>query len=180
MCILAAWLIARGSRLPASRDWGRLAVLGFFMLVLGNGGVVWGEQYLPSGLTAVLIGTSPFWMVSVDAMLTRRPATAVCGNGSGWSSGSPASCCWSGPTSAPAARAAGTSRIGVLSVQIACAGWAVGSAYTRRHVMPQDVLGSAALQMFFGGLFMLIAGTLSGEWGDLSFNQRARQSRWCI
>ena len=62
--------------------------------------------------------------------------------------------------------------LGVLALQIACAGWAIGSAYTRRHVMPQDVLGSAALQMFFGGLFMLAAGTLAGEWGRLAFNAR--------
>ena len=36
--VLAAWLIARRRRLPPTSDWGRLAVLGFFMLMLGNGG----------------------------------------------------------------------------------------------------------------------------------------------
>ena len=59
-------------------------------------------------------------------------------------------------------------------MQIACAGWAVGSAYTRRHVMPADVLGAAAMQMLFGGVFMLIAGTLLGEWGRLAFNTARR------
>jgi drug/metabolite transporter (DMT)-like permease len=58
---------------------------------------------------------------------------------------------------------------GVIAVQVACAGWAVGSAYTRRHVMPGDVLGAAAIQMFAGGMFMLLTGTLLGEWTDLSF-----------
>ena len=59
--------------------------------------------------------------------------------------------------------------LGVIAMQIACAGWALGSAYTRRHVMPRDVLGSAALQMFFGGIIMTIAGTLTGEWSHVSF-----------
>ena len=66
--ILAGVLLSRGHRLPAFADWGTLAVLGFFMLLLGNGGVVWGEQVLASGLTAVLIATSPFWMVGIDAL----------------------------------------------------------------------------------------------------------------
>ena len=67
--ILAVALRVQGHPLPSRQDWGKLAVLGFFMLLMGNGGVVWGEQYVPSGLTAVLIGTNPFWMVSVDAMM---------------------------------------------------------------------------------------------------------------
>jgi drug/metabolite transporter (DMT)-like permease len=173
--ILAGWLVARGRRLPAASDWARLVVLGFFMLAMGNGGVVWGEQYLSSGLTAVLIGTSPFWMVSVDAMLTggrRLGLREWLGLVIGF--GGIVMLVWPDIT-AGGASGRGVA-IGVLSVQIACAGWAVGSAYTRRHVMPQDVLGSAALQMFFGGLFMLIAGTSMGEWADLSFNARTTVS----
>jgi len=169
--VLAAWLLARGRRLPAWGDWGRLAVLGFFMLMLGNGGVVWGEQFLSSGLTAVLIGTSPFWMVSVDAMLTGGRQLGLrewLGLLIGF--GGIVMLVWPDIT---AGGAGGRNfALGVLAVQIACAGWAIGSAYTRRHVMPQDVLGSAALQMFFGGLFMLTAGTFAGEWGRLAFNTR--------
>jgi uncharacterized membrane protein len=59
--------------------------------------------------------------------------------------------------------------LGVISVQLACAGWAIGSSYTRRHVMPADVLGSAAMQMIFGGMFLTLLGTTLGEWGRLSF-----------
>ena len=69
--VLALVLIARGRALPAWSAWPRLAVLGFFMLGFGNGGVVVGSQWLPSGLVAVLIATSPFWMVSVEALVNR-------------------------------------------------------------------------------------------------------------
>ena len=50
---------------------------------------------------------------------------------------------------------------GVVAVQIACAGWAVGSAFARRDVPPSDVLGAAALQMVFGGVLMLAVGHLA-------------------
>ena len=51
------------------------------MLVLGNGGVVWAELYVPSGLAAVVVASSPFWMAGVEAFradgerMTARTAT---------------------------------------------------------------------------------------------------------
>lgn len=169
--VLGGYLVVRGRHLPPPSSWGRLAVLGFFMLMLGNGGVVWGEQFVPSGLTAVLIGTSPFWMVSIDAMLTggrqlhRREWAGLFVGFIGI-----VMLVWPDITAGgvPGRNFA----LGVIALQIACAGWAVGSAYTRRHVMPRDVLGAAALQMFFGGAFMLAAGTAAGEWGRLGFTTR--------
>jgi drug/metabolite transporter (DMT)-like permease len=62
--------------------------------------------------------------------------------------------------------------IGVIALQVAEIGWALGSSYSRRHARGENALGSAALQMLFGGLFMLFAGTLRGEWADLTFNWR--------
>jgi drug/metabolite transporter (DMT)-like permease len=166
--ILAGALAARGHKLPAREAWGRLAVLGFFMFLFGNGGVVWGVERLPSGLAAVLVGTSPFWMVSVEALVS--PGTQLFARQ------------WIGlivgftgivilvwPDIAQGGAGGTQFALGVLSVQLACAGWAVGSSYTRRHVMPADVLGSAAMQMVFGGLFLTGLGTTLGEWGRLSF-----------
>jgi drug/metabolite transporter (DMT)-like permease len=169
--LLAGLLAARGRPLPESADWGRLAVLGFFMLMLGNGGVVWGEQYISSGLTAVLIGTSPFWMVSIDALfpggrrLSWRQWTGLAVGFAGI-----LLLVWPDITQGGAGGRGVT--IGVIAVQIACAGWAVGSSYTRRHVVAADVMGAAALQMLFGGLFMLVAGTCIGEWSHLGLNLR--------
>jgi drug/metabolite transporter (DMT)-like permease len=166
--VLAVVMMARGRPLPPPSAWGRLALLGFFMLGLGNGGVVWGEQSVPSGLTSVLIGTSPFWMVSVDAAVSggkRLHARQWTGLIIGFVG--IVTLVWPDITAGGAGgvRFAG----GVIALQIACAGWAVGSAYTRRHVLPGDVLGSAALQMIFGGACMLAAGTVLGEWRRLHF-----------
>jgi len=169
--VLALVLLVRGKTLPPRAHWGRLAVLAFFMMMLGNGGVVWGEQFVPSGLTAVLIGTSPFWMVGVDALVSsgrqlflRHWIGLVVGFAG------IVLLVW------PDITAGGTGgrgfAAGVVALQIACAGWAIGSSYTRRHVMPSDVLGAAALQMLFGGIQMLIAGTLMGEWPRLGFTMQ--------
>ena len=99
---LAGGLLARlawsraASRCRRRRGWGPIALLGFLMLVLGNGGVVFAEQWVPSGLTAVLVATSPFWMAGVEAFTPDGETAAAARSSPAWSSGSAGSCCWSG------------------------------------------------------------------------------------
>jgi drug/metabolite transporter (DMT)-like permease len=169
--VLAAVLKLRGRKLPALDTWPRLAILGFFMLGFGNGGVVIGSQWLPSSLIAVLIATSPFWMVSVEAAVTGGTQLHV-REWLGLSIGFVGILLLVWPDITIGGASGRTFLYGVIAVQLACAGWSVGSAYTRRHVMPSDVMGAAAVQMLFGGVFMTIAGTVLGEWSHLAFNTR--------
>jgi drug/metabolite transporter (DMT)-like permease len=167
--LLASVFVARRRPLPPPRDWGRLAVIGALMFGLGNGGVVWGAQYLPSGLTAVMIATSPFWMVAVDSMfaggerLVPRQWLGLAIGFAGivllvWPELS-----WSGS-------GATLVILGVIALQIACIGWSFASSYAKRHTVSSDVIGSAAMQMIFGGICLLVMGTAAGEWPRLSFN----------
>lgn len=169
--LLAGILRWRGHRVPPPSSWPTMAVLGFFMQLMGNGGVVLAEQWVPSGLTAVLIGTTPFWMLGVDALVTRgRVIHARQWLGLTVGFAGIVMLVWPDITAGGAAgRHFGW---GVIAVQAACAGWAVGSAYTKRHVLPSDVLGAAALQMLFGGGLMLLVGTALGEWRHLSFTSQ--------
>src|SRR5262245_19943751 len=147
--LLAAFLKARGRSLPPVSTWKTMAVLSFFTLLAGNGGVVWGEQYISSGLTAVFIATSPFWMVSVDALLPNGPKLHA-RQWLGLLIGFAGILILVWPDVAIGGASARNIIVGAVSVQLACLGWAIGSAYTKRHVMPDDVLGSAALQVAFG------------------------------
>jgi drug/metabolite transporter (DMT)-like permease len=52
--VLLSMLKARGESIPDPRSWPGLALLGVLFIGFGNGGVVWAEQTVPSGLTAVL------------------------------------------------------------------------------------------------------------------------------
>ena len=173
--ILAVWVLARGQALPPPREWGRLALLGFLMIALGNGGVVWAEQYLASGLTAVVIATSPFWMVAIDAWLPGADRLSARQWG-GLFIGFLGIVMLVWPDISLGGVTGRGVVLGVLSVQVACIGWAIASAYTRRHSMSRNVLGVAAVQMFFGGLFMTLAGTAMGEWPHLTFSSRTLAS----
>jgi drug/metabolite transporter (DMT)-like permease len=62
---------------------------------------------------------------------------------------------------------------GVVALQIACLGWALGSSYSRRHARDENPWGASALQMLFGGLMLIAIGTARGEWTQLSFSARS-------
>jgi drug/metabolite transporter (DMT)-like permease len=62
---------------------------------------------------------------------------------------------------------------GVIAAQIACVGWAVGSSYARRRGYEENVLGAAAFEMLFGGVLLLAAGSLRGEWAMMAFTPRS-------
>src|SRR6266404_3914918 len=67
--LLIGFLKARGAQLPGPRSWPALGALGILLIGFGNGCIVWAEQTVPSGLTAVLAATMPFWFVGVDAAM---------------------------------------------------------------------------------------------------------------
>jgi drug/metabolite transporter (DMT)-like permease len=167
--LLAALALLRGHRLPPVGQWWTLAVLGFLMLLMGNGGVAWGSQHLPSGLVAVLVGTSPFWMTGVDALM-RDGKQLFARQWIGLLVGFAGIITLVWPDITEGGSSGRAFGFGVLAVQLACAGWAVGSAYTRRHVLPGHIFGAAAVQMAAGGVFMMVVGTALGEWDRLSFN----------
>lgn len=159
----------RRDAMPGRAEWPTLAVLGVLLIGFGNGGVVWAEQTLPSGLTAVLVAVVPFWMLGVEwvagsaAPLDARRLVGLLVGFAGivllvW------------PELELGQGAAFL--LGVLATQLACLGWALGSTYSRRRRPSENVLAVAAYQMLFGGLAMFAAGSLTGEWPALVFNAR--------
>ena len=168
---LAALLHWRGERLPGRAFWGGLSLLGFLMIVIGNGAVIWAEQWVPSGFTALILAATPFWMAGIEAVaggdrFTWRSTIGLCVGFTGilllvWPE-----LPWNAHGSAGFAA-------GVIGVQVACVGWALGSSYSRRHARTENALGSSALQMLFGGLMMLAIATARGEWQMLAFDARS-------
>jgi len=165
-------LAASGRRLRPGREWRELLVLGFLMLGLGNGGVVVAELWVPSGMTAVIVATAPFWMVAVERLFPggeRLRTQHWIGLALGFAG--IVVLVW---RDLQQGGAAGRNfALGVVALQVACAGWAVGSSYSKRHTKGLDPLSAAAWQMFFGGAWMLLAGTVTGEWAGFAPSTRS-------
>jgi len=127
---------------------------------------------VPSGLAAVIVASSPFWMAGVEAFrpdgerLTARTVVGLLAGFSGivlliW------------PELFAGGQGGRAFVAGVIALQIACLGWSLGSSYSRRHARHSNVFTATAAQMLAGGLMMLMIGTVRGEWSSLAFSTRS-------
>src|SRR5215203_4839409 len=66
--ILYFWRLAAGDEKPTLGNWKSTAIVGGLLLVGGNGLVAFAEQSVPSGIAALIITTSPFWLVLFEAL----------------------------------------------------------------------------------------------------------------
>jgi drug/metabolite transporter (DMT)-like permease len=169
--VLALILVMRGIRLPGPTHWNGLALLGFLMIALGNGGVIWAEQWVPSGIAAVVVAASPFWMTGLEA--ARGGARLTLQRLLGLVLGFLGILLLVWPELTAGGELGRQFAVGVIALQIACIGWALGSSYSRRHAREENALGASAVQMIFGGLFMLAAAAVRGEFAALSFTWRS-------
>ncbi len=172
--VLIAALKIAGQRLPGLRSWPALTVLGILLLGFGNGAVVWAEQTVPSGLTSVLVATVPFWMVGIEAVsgnADRLGSRRIIGLILGFFG--IVLLVW---PELSIGRSASGFLGGVISSQLAGIGWAIGSTYARRrgHTDAEDenVLATAAFEMLFGGIALLLVGIALGEPARLAFTTR--------
>ena len=169
--VMSALMLATGRGLPRPAMWGPLLLLGFLMNVVGNGFVVWAQQYVASGLTAVLIATTPFWSALVERLLPngeRFSRRALLGLGLGFTG--IVVLVWPEMTNGGASGRAFV--LGVIAIQLACVGWVIGTSFAKRHELGDNPFRSTALQMVFSGTMLLTAATMNGDWQHLSFTPR--------
>jgi len=169
--VMSALMLATGRGLPKPRLWAPLALLGVLMNIVGNGFVVYAQQFVASGLTAVLIATTPFWSALVERLLPngeRFSTRSLAGLALGFSG--IVVLVW--PDLMHGGASGRSFVIGVIAIQLACVGWVVGTSYAKRHELGDNPFPSTALQMVFSGIMLLTAATAHGDWAQLSFTPR--------
>ena len=162
--IMLAW--SRASRMPRPTRNQILmcAMAGVLMLSGGNGAVVWAEQRVPSGVAALLVATVPCWMVLLDWLRPGglKPTVGVV-------AGLVLGLAGLGLLVGPEALLGGgrVDHLGALVLVVGSLSWAFGSIYSRGRAFP-DPRTATALQMLAGGVGLLIAGSLAGDWSALA------------
>jgi drug/metabolite transporter (DMT)-like permease len=156
-----------GARNPEARQWLQLGVVGTFLFLGGNGFVVWAEQFISSGLAALLVSTLPVWLILLDwwwAKGARPTGSAMAGIGLG---------ILGTLMLVDPVRIAGSGihLPGAAMVVVASVLWATGSIYSKTFRQPPSIFMSAACQMIGGGLALLLTSTLLGEYEGFSPEQ---------
>ena len=64
--LLISWCLLRGEQIFNRKNIKHAAIGGILMLGLGNGIVIWVEQFIPSGLVAIMVASAAIWFVILD------------------------------------------------------------------------------------------------------------------
>jgi drug/metabolite transporter (DMT)-like permease len=158
--LLLMWARLRGAPWPSRRELGNAALVGALLLLVGNGAVVWAEQWVPSGLAALLVATVPLWIVLVDWGWGRgrRPGPILV-----------AGLVWGlfGVTLLAGGEGLGAGGVmelmGGAAILVGTFSWAAGSILSREAPMPRAPRMAVALEMLSGGLLLLALSALVGE-----------------
>ena len=161
----------RGETIPRDRrTLANLALVGLLMVGVGNLSVVWAEQWVPSGLAALLVATAPFWMAIIEAFRSGGERVDLRG-GIGLLIGFAGVAMLVTPRGSGGAWSVGF-LLGALAIQIGGMCWQLGSAHGKYNLGHVPLLASSALQMLFGGVIVGIVGFAIGEAPQYSLTPR--------
>lgn len=162
--LLYGFVRLRGAAAPTARQWRDNAVIGTFLLLGGNGFVAWAEQFIPSGVTALLIGVSPVFFVLIEWAWPggQRPSLLTfIGLALGF-----AGIVW---LAAPWEHTAGHTLHtgGLIALIVASILWPTGSILSRHAKNPAPPFVASGLQMLCGGAALLVVAVARGELSSL-------------
>ena len=171
--MLYAWARYRGAPRPTRLHWRNAVIAGGLLLLGGNGAVVWAEQFVPSGLTALLVSILPFWLVIIEWVRPprQRPSAVIL---VGLVLGFIGIIVLVGPGNIGGH---GDIRpLGALVLILGSLSWAIGSFWSRDANLPSSGLLTTGMEMLGGGALLLLVGVLSGELSRLDVGQVSRES----
>ncbi|MCC6415902.1 MAG: EamA family transporter [Opitutaceae bacterium] len=175
--LLLLFLGLRGCRRPTLRQWVDNTIIGSLLLLGGNGLVVWAERIIDSGITALLIGIGPLFVVLTEWIWPggQRPTAGILGAlllglaGVVWLAAP-----WESPHNG------GLPFNGVAAILFACVCWAVGSIYSRHAKSSPDPFQAAALQMLGGSFGLFLTAWAIGDFTQLDLAAISARSWWAL
>jgi drug/metabolite transporter (DMT)-like permease len=155
--LLFLFLRLRGQPAPSAVQWRSIAVIAVCMFVITYGALFWAEQFVPSGVTAVLEATLPLIAMILEVFIFRhqrfrwRMGVAVALGFSGT-----ALLLWKTPQQS----------FGILPCLVILGGsvaWTLGAVLTRSMPLPRSVPLAAGAEMMVGGAVLLCLSFVTGE-----------------
>ncbi len=158
--IMLAWAWSRGFR-PKREHWISGLVLGALFFLIGHGTLHWAEQYVGSGLAALLIATEPMFILVLAALTRQQKISRISALGLALGAAGVAILMGAELT------LKGSSLLGLLAVLTGSLSWSAGVVISPKLKLPQDALGRTAVPLICGAAMLLITAGLTGEFGQV-------------
>jgi drug/metabolite transporter (DMT)-like permease len=152
----------------SKHQWKDALITASLIIVGGQGLLVWGTQYLSSGLTALLNSTIPLWIAIIAALgfkqhLTKRMIL-------GLTAGFLGLLTLLNPFSGGSSNNSTINIIGLISLTLSSIFWALGSLYSSRTHLSISILASAGMLMLIGGIILVASSFALGEFKSIQFS----------
>jgi drug/metabolite transporter (DMT)-like permease len=167
--IMLTWACWRGFR-PTRQQWVAGLVLGALFFLIGHGSLHWAEQYVGSGLAALLIATEPMFILLLGWMMGQQKISLLSALGLGLGVVGVAMLTGAELT------VKGSSVWGLLAVLLGSLSWSLGVVISPRLKLPSDALGRTALPTICGAALLLIAAGATGEFQQTHWSSITLQS----
>jgi drug/metabolite transporter (DMT)-like permease len=159
---------AKGLKLPKGREWLHLLLIGLLLVTFANAMLVWASKWIPSGMTALLVATAPFWMAGMETYsgggrLSLRGILGIVIGFAGLAL-----------LIGPGLQSLDLNHKflpGVIALQAGCFAWCLGSVLSKYYPVKTHPLVGAASQMLLGGLILIVYGLCAGELINFTFNR---------
>jgi drug/metabolite transporter (DMT)-like permease len=173
--LLFAYARIRGQLIPGIKSISKISFSGFLMLFLGTGAVVWAEQYISSGMAAIIVATLPLWFVLLDRRQWKFNFSnkwIITGLLVGFAGiltlfADKRSFDFSGSK---------MKLVSILILMIGTISWAAGSLYSKYKPVNGPSVMKASIQMFIAGLLFLIVSLITGEHHHVNWSGISLQS----
>ena len=164
--IMLAWAWARGFR-PTRANWISGIIVGALFFFVGHGSLHWAEQYVGSGLAALLIATEPMFILVLAWSLGQQRISRLSALGLGLGVLGVA------VLTGVELTVKGSSLAALLAVLLGSFAWSAGVVISPKVKLPSDALGRTALPTICGAVMLLAAAGLTGEfhathWASIS------------
>jgi drug/metabolite transporter (DMT)-like permease len=164
--IMLAGALVAGAHLPRGRELWLTAFYGILVIGIGTGSLSFAEQWVPSGLAALMVTITPFWMVGVEA-LTRGGDKLHGPTVAGMLVGVAGVALLLAPVAGfPGASAPeGQSGLlrGFLLLQVGLVGWSAGAIGQRKLGARAHPIVSGAVQQMATGLVYIVPAILQPQ-----------------
>ncbi len=177
--ILYAFFRLRGEATPEANSIGKMSIGGILMLFIGTGAVAWVEQFISSGLTAIIVATSPLWIVLLD----KRQWKFNFSNKwiiTGILIGFVGVLTLFADKKLIDMSGDKMKLISIVVLMLGSIAWAGGSLYSKYKPVSGSAGMKASIQMIAAGLCSLLAGVLSGEHRAIDLNNISMNSLMAV
>jgi drug/metabolite transporter (DMT)-like permease len=167
--IMLAWAWARGFR-PKREHWISGLIVGALFFLVGHGTLHWAEQYVGSGLAALLIATEPMFILVLAWSMGQQRISRI--SLLGLLVGVVGVAILMGTE----LTMKGSSLIGLLAVLTGSLSWAAGVVISPKVKLPTDALGRTALPTICGAALLLVAAGITGEFRNVHWTSISLKS----